>query len=318
MIFSILSNGGLAIIGIYVFYQIYRFYAFYFRIPATPLQAYKRKEGASWALISGSSGGIGYATAHHLLSLGFGVIIFAHEEILQAEARLRKDFPNGNIKAFSFNCMTASISDIENLVQQVKSLTITILVNNVGSIPQTHPAMRPFADFDPTTGIDDTISLNAGFMTHLTRLMVPYLKANASPRSLILNLSSASYVGLPYMALYSATKAYIIGLSVSNNREFRVLGIPIDVLAIVPGDVHSMNNRLGVTPGSPSAIQFAGHVVGRVDEAVRREMSVVVPYWKHALEMAILEWLPESVRVREMTKVVVGKRDAWAREYKTL
>ncbi|KAF1953907.1 hypothetical protein CC80DRAFT_537170 [Byssothecium circinans] len=208
--------------------------------------------------------------------------------------------------------MTASVSDIENLFQKAKDLRVTILVNNVGGLPQTHPGVRPFADFDPVSGIDYTISLNAKFMTNLTRLMIPYLKANASPRSLVLNISSAAHMGLPYLALYSATKAYIIGLSASNNFEFRFDGIPIDVLAIVPGDVRTMNNTLGMDEGSPTAEVYAKAMLERVGASVRRSMSVVVPYWRHSIQLGLLEWLPESVRIREVGKRVVAKRDAHA------
>ncbi|KAF2684793.1 NAD(P)-binding protein [Lentithecium fluviatile CBS 122367] len=304
MVTSTLSTAGiltLYTVLLVATYKIYRFCTFYFHVPAHPLQLYKRKGGASWVIISGSSGGIGYALAHQLLSLGFGVIIFAREGVNDAENRLRKDYPLGHIKAFTFNCATASVSDIQSLVNDIKDLPITILINNVGSVAMAHPALRPFANFD-ANGIDATIALNARFMTQLTRLTLPILQANASPRSLILNLSSAGRVGVPYLSVYCATKAYISAFSASLARECRYFNTPIDCLTIVPAEVHTDGNKYAAA-SSPTAKQFAADVVGRVDEAVRRKMVECVPYWKHALQDMALGWLPEEVVVRESAKI---------------
>jgi 17beta-estradiol 17-dehydrogenase / very-long-chain 3-oxoacyl-CoA reductase len=311
MVFSVLSSAGIiSLCGVVAAaaaaYKVYRFYAFYFRVPANPLKAYRCKDG-SWALISGSSGGIGYALAHHLLSLGFGVIIFAHEGVEEAQSRLRSEYPKGNIKAFTLNCATASVSDIQGLVDSIKDLPITVLINNVGSIVMAHPALRPFEEYD-ADGIDATIALNARFMTHLTRLVLPILKINASPRSLVINISSVGRLGMPYLSIYSATKAYNAAFSASLTREFRIFNTPIDCLAIVPGEVHTDGQRFAAP--SPSAKRFASAIVSCVDEAVRRKLVECTPYWLHALQFIALEWLPEDVLTRESVKttekIIVG------------
>lgn len=312
---SLPSNIGLIIFFAAVnffIYKVYNFVTLYFFVPSEPLKKYKRKNGTTWALISGSSGGIGYATAHRLLSHGFGVIIFAHEGVPEAETKLRKEYPDGKIKAFTFNCMTASTSDIEKLVNDVKDLPITILVNNVGGVPMAHPKLRAFVDHDEG-GIDGQINLNDRFMTHLTRIMVSHLKANAAPRSLILSLSSGARMGIPYVSVYTATKAYNYALSTSLSREFTHLGYPIDVLAILPGEVLSDGNRAGMN-NALLAHDFAGHIVNRVDEAVSRSMLALVPYWKHALQMEAMEYLPEGMLRRELAKIIEVKIEALDKE----
>lgn len=308
MILQVLAAIGLVTLLVLA-YNIYRFITFHFHTPTHPLQSYKRKEGTSWALISGSSGGIGYALAHRLLSLGFGVIIFAHEGVSEAEAKLRKDYPNGHIKAFTFNCMTASVSDIKGLLDKVKDLPVTILINNVGSIPQAAPSMRLFAEFEHD-GIDNTINLNARFMTHFTLLAIPLLKAAAQPRSLILNTSSAGRTGMPWISVYGATKAYNASFSRALTREFRFFNYPIDCLSIIPGDVKSDGNSR-VSEGTILAADFAREIVGRVDRAIEREMLECVPYWKHKLQFEVLELLPESVARPELVKVIEYKVKAW-------
>jgi 17beta-estradiol 17-dehydrogenase / very-long-chain 3-oxoacyl-CoA reductase len=159
MAFSLLSRGGAlgrSAATLAIAYKAYGFYAFYFRVPANPVQTHKRKQ-PSWALVSVSSGGIGYALPHHLLSLGFSVIIFAHGGVGVTETRLRRENPNGNIKTFTLNCATASASEIRSLVESIKDLPVMVSINNVASIVMAHPALRPFEDYD-ADGIDATIA----------------------------------------------------------------------------------------------------------------------------------------------------------------
>ncbi|KAF2708647.1 NAD(P)-binding protein, partial [Pleomassaria siparia CBS 279.74] len=249
----------------------------------------------SWALITGSSGGIGLGYAHHLLSLNFGVIILAHveSEVKAAESKLRETFPDGEIKCVVMNCQTATSKQVEGLVKGIEEeeMEVRILINNVGGIPMAYPHFRLFADF-AVQGIDNHFDMNARFMTHLTRLMLPQLTRNAAPRSLILNMTSASYIGLPYLSMYSATKAYMRGFSHALSRELKLESKPLDCLLIVPGDVLSDGNCVAVEAGSPDAKTYARYVLERVDGAIERGLLEISPWWKHALQIMVIGWLP--------------------------
>jgi 17beta-estradiol 17-dehydrogenase / very-long-chain 3-oxoacyl-CoA reductase len=326
---SILSSVGLAIGSATILllaYNAYQFYSLYFQIPESPLQRYKpgsnRKQSQDeespipWAIISGSSGGIGFGYAQYLLTLGFGVVIFADTAVETAEARLRKSFPNAKIKSFTFNCIRASINDIEKLVDDVKHLPITIHINNVGGAPIEMPVWRPFKENYYDT-IEDHWKLNAGFMTHFTRLMIPHLTSNSKAlgcRSLVLNVTSAGRIGLPLMMMYGSTKGYVSTFSHTLSREMKLFDEPIDCLLIVPGDVISTGNTKGMQPNSPFADDYAKTVLDRVDGAVARELLEISPYWKHALQVTAFEWLPEHIIRKELWKVMIKKKDAWDRD----
>jgi 17beta-estradiol 17-dehydrogenase / very-long-chain 3-oxoacyl-CoA reductase len=330
MLQSALSVIGLAVGSGYLLHLAYRTFQFinlYFRVPTHPLQKYKLHSAAgagppvdgnikdkttAWALITGSSGGIGFGYAEYLLSRGFGVVILAHEGIAEAEAALRKEHPQGAIKSFTFDCTTATVSDIEELVRRVEKLAITILINNVGSIPMVPPSFRPFREFD-AEGIDNHFNLNARFMTHLTRLMIPVLERNAQPRSLILNTTSLGRFGIPYLSMYCATKAYVTGFSHTLTRECKAFDYPIDCLLIVPGEVVSQGNRIGYPKGAPLAGDYAKIVLERVDTAVTRGLLEISPYWKHALELTGLDWASESRLLSELLHIANRKKDAWAK-----
>lgn len=208
--------------------------------------------------------------------------------------------------------MEATVSNIEELVQRLSNIPITILINNVGATPIPEPKFRPFHHWE-AQGIDDAIDLNARFMTHLTRLMLPILKAYASPRSLILNLSSGARFGIPYLSLYSTTKAYISAFSHTISRECKAFGFPIDCLLIVPGDVKTPANHTGLPKGTPLAEEYTKITLDRVDKAVARGMLEISPFWKHHVQVVLQSSLPESILLPTLVKVIERKRDAFAK-----
>lgn len=326
MLQSAISTLGLVISSaslLYLAYQAQQVYALYFRVARSPLQKYKLTTGTKgagdksvpWALITGSSGGLGFGFARYLLSLGFGVIILANEGIERAEAKLRKDFPNGHIKSLTYDCLSASISDIQGLVDRYKDLPITILINNVGGVPMEFPHFRRFEEFE-YQGIENHWRMNASFMTHLTRLMLPVLKKNASPRSLVLSIASSGRIGMPYMTMYSATKAYVSALSHTLTRELRIFNEPVDSLLIFPGDVETDGNRVGVWSGAPKGNDYSKIVLDRVDGAVERGLLEITPYWKHALQLYTFTWVPESFIAPELFKIMDAKKRGWEEEHK--
>ncbi|QBZ62029.1 hypothetical protein PoMZ_10903 [Pyricularia oryzae] len=325
---------GLAIcsaVAALVLAKAWRLYDFFFCPPKQPLHRYKilgalpteestdpSTEYNAWALITGSSAGIGFGYAHYLLSCGFGVVILAHENIPAALEQLRTLHPDmakkDRIKGFTMDCTTASPTDIKNLISQVSHLPITILINNVGSIPISYPHMRPFWDYD-AEGIDACINLNARFMTHMTCLMIPVLRRNVEPsggRALILNVSSQAHLGMPLLSMYSASKGHVTALSATLAREFRVFGEPIDCLCIVPNEVLSQGNSVA-PPGSVVDVDYARMCLERVENAVDSGMTAVMPYWKHYLQAVAAGLIGEARFTTEVMKAMEAKRDALAK-----
>jgi 17beta-estradiol 17-dehydrogenase / very-long-chain 3-oxoacyl-CoA reductase len=120
---------------------------------------------------------------------------------------------------------------------------------------------------------------------------------------------------MPLLTVYSAAKAYVSAFSHALSRELKMFKEPVDCLCIVPGEVVSDANFLGVTPGSPTAGEFARCTLERVDGAVAQGRLELSPYWRHALDMGLLSFLPEFVVGSEIVKMVCTKRDVLAREH---
>ncbi|KAJ6445277.1 3-ketoacyl-CoA reductase [Purpureocillium lavendulum] len=317
----------LAVVGVtfvaYVVHAIWDFVSLHFFLPTQPLRLYHRGDGPgpAYALITGGSAGIGLGVALELVRQGFGVILLGHlaDELEQAKRTLVELSPSGGaeVRTVVMDARTATPKDLEELVHSLddQALQVSILVNNVGGNPIELPPLRKMSTYS-CADVDAVIAQNARFMACLTALMLPLLsRAPSRPdeRSLIINMSSAGYVGSPFLAMYGATKAFNLALSRGIARELDIGRTTrhVDCLAIIPGDVRSQGNSRGVTPGAPRWDAYGRCLLRTVDGAVSRKMRDLSPYWKHDLELRAMPWLDEARLTTELTKVIKRKKDAW-------
>jgi short-subunit dehydrogenase len=105
-------------------------------------------------------------------------------------------------------------------------VSVDVLVNNAG-----HGLYGRFAVTDLATELR-MIQLNVSAVTHLTKLVLPAMLARGSGR--ILNVAStAAFQPGPLMAVYYATKAYVLSFSEALAEE--VAGTGVTVTCLCPG-----------------------------------------------------------------------------------
>jgi len=184
----------------------------------------------STVLITGASGGIGYELAklfardHHNLVL----VARSADKLAQVAAELRAH--GITVKNIALDLATPSAPKF--LFDQLKgeSTAIDILVNNAG-----YGAFGEFAQM-PEEEILGQISLNITALTELTHLFLPPMIARRSGR--IMNVAStAGFQPGPLMAVYYATKAYVISFSEAIANELRDSGVT--VTCFCPGATHT-------------------------------------------------------------------------------
>src|SRR5215469_17755980 len=180
----------------------------------------------STVLITGASGGIGYELAklfardHHNLIL----VARSREKLAQVATELRA--LGAPVPTYALDLAAPSASKF--LLEQVQSagLIVDILVNNAG-----FGALGEFAEM-PEEQIFGQIQLNIVALTELTRLFLPLMLARRSGR--ILNVAStAGFQPGPLMAVYYATKAYVISFTEAISNELK--GSGINVICFCPG-----------------------------------------------------------------------------------
>jgi len=301
-------------------YSLLSFLSFHLIKPSRPLARYKRPGAEpTYALVTGASAGIGLGIAQALVEQGFGVILLGHlaDELATATKHLRSIRPGAAVQTIVLNAQTASGDEMEAAVKSVSHLQLGILVNNVGGNPisQAHaPPFRPLAEYS-VADVDAVVDTNSRFMARLTALVIPILarKGDSGSRSLILSMSSMAVAGMPWLVMYSATKAFNLSFTQALARELEVSPdmAHIDCLAIMPGDVLSQGNCEGLPAGSPRWDAFGQMIVRRVDGALWRRHRFMLPFWRHGLQYRLLDTLPESAATSGILDIMRNKSGAF-------
>lgn len=264
-------------------------------LPGHSIAHYKRP--GAWGLVTGASAGIGYGCAKELAASGFNVIILGHkaDELKQASKDLISENPEIKVKIITMDVLKATSAEIEKAVQKISDLPISVLVNNVGGVvAEPAPHMKYLRDYT-SHEIDGTIKLNAGFMTQITKLMLPVLAQNEP--SLVINMSSGGRAGLPGVAVYSGTKAYLIAIGKAISRELKSEGKKIDIIGITPGDVLSQANHM-LPAGTITANDFAKLIFKYAPRAASKGVMELSPYWLHSMQIQIIDMMPNWLLIK--------------------
>jgi short-subunit dehydrogenase len=182
---------------------------------------------AGTALITGASSGIGLELAKLLAQGGYDLMLVARrrdrlDELGQALARAH------GIRYRAIDVDLADPGAVEEISRRLDDPTaVDILVNNAG-----------FGDLGAFATMDieaerRMVRVNVGALTDLTRLVLAGMLGRRRGR--ILNVAStAGFVPGPYMAVYYASKAYVISFSEALAEELRGSGVTVTVLCPGP------------------------------------------------------------------------------------
>lgn len=178
-------------------------------------------------LITGASGGIGLELACVFAEQCFDLILVARREPeLEALAERCRDRYEVGVQVMPLDLLVPGAA--AKLVQQIGDcgLKVDILVNNAGLME-----MGDFAEIEIDRH-ERLLQLNVVVLTSLMRRLLPGMIERGRGR--ILNVAStSSFQPVPSMALYAASKAFVLSLSESLSEELR--GTGVTVTALCPG-----------------------------------------------------------------------------------
>ncbi len=179
------------------------------------------------ALITGASSGIGEALAHALAARGSHLILVARrEDRLQALAQTLS--ARHGVQAHVIPADLTAPGAAQRLSEDLtrRGLTVDLLINNAGFA--THGAFE-----GQSLGRQrDEITLNVTALVDLTHHLLPGMLDRG--RGGVLNVAStAALQPDPYMAVYGATKAFVLSFSEALWAETRGRGVT--VTALCPG-----------------------------------------------------------------------------------
>jgi short-subunit dehydrogenase len=226
-----------------------------------------------YALITGASRGIGRSIAFNLAQRGRNLLLVARtsSELRELSTLLTTQFSvKVQVLAIDLSITGAALEVVEWC--KTGSFQVSILVNNAG-----FGLWGKFEDL-PIMEQLNMLQLNMILVSELTYYMLPLLKSYG--QAYILNVSStAAYQAMPTLALYAASKSFVLSFSRALNYE--VKGSGISVTCICPGPVETgFAERAGLTAIKDLAEKFnmSADVVAEIAiKAMFNKKAEVIP-----------------------------------------
>jgi NAD(P)-dependent dehydrogenase (short-subunit alcohol dehydrogenase family) len=184
------------------------------------------------AIVTGASSGIGLAIAHALGEAGHGLTVAARRPDKLAAAAKKLRGAGYEVEAVAANM--AEEAEIQRVVARHRDRfrRLDVLVNSAGV-----GIGAPVGEVQ-TKRVDMQLDVNLRAIVLFYRECSEMLRAAGAEHrnALVVNLSSISgKSGQPWLSVYSATKAAVIGFTQAMNKE--LLGDGVKSVALAPGFV---------------------------------------------------------------------------------
>ncbi|PIA39212.1 hypothetical protein AQUCO_02700413v1 [Aquilegia coerulea] len=188
------------------------------------------KDYGSWAIVTGSTDGIGKALVFELALRGLNIVLIGRDSSkLEGISRniLEKCGSQVEVKYIVIDFAKEKSVEIgKKIEKEINGLDVGLLINNVGV---GYPAPMYFHQVD-TKLIDSLIRVNMDSLTWVTKAVLPVMMKKK--RGAIVNIGSSSGLSsiipsLPLYTIYSATKAYVNMFSRSISLEYKRHGIDV-------------------------------------------------------------------------------------------
>lgn len=256
-------------------------------------------------LITGASGGIGAELARRIAADRHDLILVARSAALMQALADELTTKHGiSVAVFDIDLTQPNAS--AELYRQVAEagLQVDILINNAGV------GFHDFFYRQDMARIFATNALSITALTELTRLFLPEMIARK--RGGILNVAStAAYVPEPTMAVYAASKAYVLSFTVALSEELKGTGVVATVLC--PGPTRSNFFKSAEMEDNPlvsSSMMMDASVVANAGwSAFRQGQRVVMPGLINKLTRILGQLLPYRVMLPGIMRALLARKN---------
>lgn len=267
-----------------------------FILPPVDFKKYGAKSG-KWAVITGASDGIGKEYAIQLAKKGLNVVLISRTQSkLDALAEEIQAKYNVQAKTLAIDFASDKPSNYELMSQVLKTLPITVLINNVG---QSHSIPVPFAETEEEE-LRNIITINNTATLLTTQIVIPLIKntvkaergQQGAPRGLILTMGSfGGLLPTPLLATYSGSKAFLQSWSSALAGELKDEGIDVELVVsyLVTSAMSKIRRSSAMVPTPKQFVHAVLRSAGRRCGAQER-YGTSTPFWTHAL----MHWWIES------------------------
>jgi short-subunit dehydrogenase len=255
------------------------------------------------ALITGASSGIGLELAHLFAHDGYRLVLVArnrgalHELADELQSRY-----SATIRISPKDLAhPASPAELYQELQEA-GIVLDVLVNNAG-----FGGSGAFLNTDWNNEAE-MIQVNIAALTHLTKLFLPQIRAREGK---LLNVASvAAFPPGPFMAVYYASKAYVLHFTEALAEELSGSGTTVTCLC--PGPVKTnfqQRAHIGASrmASSPLLVDVR-EVALRGYEGMKQGKRLVIPGWKNRLIVEMLRVSPRNMVTRAISRINGDKK----------
>ena len=249
------------------------------------------------ALVTGASGGIGEELARLFAADGHSLVLVARSR--DKLARLAAELQDKH--GVSAHVLAADLARPESpseIFDELQSAGVGVdaLVNNAG-----FGSYGPFAETDLRQELE-MLQVNVVALTHLTKLFLPAMLARR--RGYVMNVAStAAFQPGPLMAVYYASKAYVLSFSEALSNECEGTGVRVSALCPGPTETGFVAAAgMGDSKLFDRAVMDARTVAEAGYRGLLAGKAVVIPGFRNSLLARSIGFFPRGL----VTKVVRG------------
>jgi short-subunit dehydrogenase len=257
------------------------------------------------ALITGASSGFGLEFAKLFAADGYDVILVSRNSEKLADVAINLKMKHG-IRTIVIEKDLSRIGAAEALYNEVKkhNIEIDVLVNNAGV---GEHGLLTETDMEKELAV---IQLNVVSLYQLTKLFLKDMVARNEGKILQL-ASTASLAPLPFMAVYSGTKAFVYAFTQSLVNELKDSNV--SMTALIPGasdtdffkKAHAEHTLIynDTKLSDPAKVAKDGYA------ALMKGKSKVISGMKNKVQVAMSNVLPTETVTKGTRKMMEGKKE---------
>ncbi|WP_019615978.1 SDR family NAD(P)-dependent oxidoreductase [Psychromonas ossibalaenae] len=178
-----------------------------------------------YVLITGASAGLGEEFAYQLAKQGFPLLLVARrfDRLEQVQKNIKGLYPDLEVRCCSADLSeTAGLQAVSDYIDK-ESLSLVGLINNAGLGQR-----GLFSDSELSRQMQ-LLQVNISALVALTHLCIPLLSGQKN--SFIINVAStAAFQAGPNLAVYYASKAFVLSFSEALHEELKGQGIRVSTL----------------------------------------------------------------------------------------
>ena len=243
-------------------------------------------------LITGASAGLGAEFVRQCAKRGETLVLVARreEELAKLKAAL-----GGDVHIFAADLTAPRAADELAAWLESNGLAVDTLINNAG-----FGLGGDFLDRDRERLLG-MIDLNVRALTELTHLFLPGMRERG--RGAILNVAStAAFQPGPHMAVYYATKAYVLSFTEALHQELK--GTGIKVTALCPGPTQTEFFDVAQVGGMLPRLAVPAEGVARAGlTGLDRNKAIVIPGARNKTMAQASRLLPRALMRRVMSRI---------------